>query len=130
MFKKILIIFLFIFTGCNNSYIKTIYNQNELKLKKSCISLRLDPFSNEVYNILNTLYKFKKNCNYTLKVRYKTKIACNSPYKTNHKFNAFIEYSLLKNNQILATIYLDTTTRDFNNDLKSMFFDVKEEFNF
>ena len=125
-----MVLFLFIFFGCNDRYIKTIYNQKELNLKKSCVNLRLEPFSNEVYDTLNNFYKFKKDCKYTLKVRYKTKIACNSPYKTNHRFNAFIEYSLLKNNQILAKIYLDTTTRDFKDDLKSMFFDVKEEFNF
>jgi len=124
--KKYLIILLIFFYGCENKYIVSVYDSEELSKPKQCLKLKLNPFSEKIYNQLTSSYHFSNKCNYTLQIRYKTQIACNSPYKTTDKFNAFIEYSLIKNNKLIATYYLDTTYLDFYDDLNKMFNDIQK----
>ena len=76
------------------------------------MKLQLHPYSNKAYNTVNKLYNFEQQCNYTLKINYKTNIACNSHFNTNKQFNSFVELTLLKDNKLIFSVYKDLTKQD------------------
>ena len=126
--KRFLIVLFLFFYGCEDKYVVSIYDKDILKEKKRCLQIKLNPFTNKVYDTIYQLYDFSQNCKYSVVLRYKTKIACNSPYKTGN-FDAFVEFSVYKDNKLVAVYYLDTTTKDFDNDLKELFTYMKKNIN-
>ncbi len=110
MYFKFLIILLVlsIFTSCKDkSYLETIYNKKQLQDKISCLKLDIEPYSKDIFNSSKVLYHFNKNCDYSLKIRYKSDIVCNSPYSTNRSFHSFIELSLSYKNRLFYSVYKD-----------------------
>jgi len=120
-FKK-QVIFLslaFLFLGCeDNSYLKTIYDNKKINNKISCMKLKLSPYSNEVYNKINSLYNFSEVCENTLKITYKTNIACNSKFNKSKSFNSYIQLELLNNNQRVYSIYKDLKDANISNEIQ------------
>ena len=113
-FKQVVFLSLaFLFLGCEDkSYFTQTYDEKLLKQKTTCLQLKLTPYSSEVYNGVKDLYPFSQNCQRILEIRYKTKIACNSPYNTNRSFNSFIELNLLDQDKLIYTVYKDLKDDD------------------
>ena len=114
VFKQVVFLSLaFLFLGCEDkSYFTQTYDEKLLKQKITCLKLKLTPYSSEVYNGTKDLYPFSQNCQRILEIRYKTKIACNSPYNTNKSFNSFIELNLLEQDKLIYTVYKDLKDDD------------------
>ena len=114
VFKQVVFLSLaFLFLGCEDkSYFTQTYDEKLLKQKITCLKLKLTPYSSEVYNGTKDLYPFSQNCQRILEIRYKTKIACNSPYNTNTSFNSFIELNLLEQDKLIYTVYKDLKDDD------------------
>lgn len=103
----------FLFLGCEDkSYFTQTYDEKLLQEKTTCLQLKVTPYSNEIYNSVKVLYPFDKNCKRILEIKYKTKIACNSPYNTNKSFNSFIELDLLDEDKLIYTLYKDLKEDD------------------
>ncbi len=113
-FKQVVFVSLaFLFLGCEDkSYFTQTYDEKLLKQKTTCLQLKLTPYSSEVYNGVKDLYPFNQNCKRILEIRYKTKIACNSPYNENKSFNSFIELNLLDQDKLIYTVYKDLKNND------------------
>ena len=113
-FKQVVFISLaFLFLGCEDkSYFTQTYDEKLLKQKTTCLQLKLTPYSNEVFQKVKNLYPFNENCTRILEIKYKSKIACNSPYNTNKSFNSFIELNLLEEDKLLYTVYKDLKSDD------------------
>ena len=113
-FKQVVFLSLaFLFLGCEDKrYFTQTYDEKLLKQKTTCLQLKLTPYSSAVYNGVKDLYPFSQNCQRILEIRYKTKIACNSPYNTNTSFNSFIELNLLEKDKLLYTVYKDLKSDD------------------
>jgi len=104
----ILLFFIFYFTSCkDNSYLETVYNKKQLQTKIQCLRLDIEPYSKDIYDFSKKLYNFNQDCSYTLKIRYKSNIICNSPYNTNRSLHSFIELSLLYKTNLFYSIYKD-----------------------
>ncbi len=114
LFKQVIFLSLaFLFFGCEDkSYFTQIYDEKLLKQKTTCLQLKLTPYSSEVFQKIKNLYPFNEDCTRILEIKYKTKIACNSPYNTNKNFNSFIELNLLDENKLIYTIYKDLKNDD------------------
>lgn len=111
--QVVLLSLAFLFLGCEDkSYFTQTYDEKLLKKKTTCLQLKLTPYSSEVYNGVKTLYPFNENCKRILEIKYKTKIACNSPYNTNKSFNSFIELDLLDEDKLVYTVYKDLKEDD------------------
>ena len=103
----------FLFLGCEDkSYFKQTYDEKLLNEKTTCMKLKLTPYSSEIYDSIKNLYPFDSNCKRILEIKYKTKIACNSPYNTNKSFNSFIELDLLQEDKLIYTLYKDLKEDD------------------
>lgn len=113
-FKQVVFVSLaFLFFGCEDkSYFTQTYDEKLLKQKITCLKLTLTPYSNEVFQKVKNLYPFNENCTRILEIKYKSKIACNSPYNTNKSFNSFIELNLLEEDKLLYTVYKDLKSDD------------------
>jgi len=109
--KYILILtYSLVFTACNDTnYIINIYNKELLNQDISCLKLKIEPYSKDIYSSSKKLYKFSSNniCSNTLNIRYKSNIICNSPYSTNKSYHSFIELSLIKDNKVYYSVYKD-----------------------
>jgi hypothetical protein len=121
MFKK-QVIFLslaFLFLACEDkSYLNTIYNKKLLDKDYQCLSLKLSPYSAQVFNNIKDIYKFTPNCNNKLTIRYKSNIACNSRFNKNKSLNSFIELELSSNNTKVISIYKDLKDVNISNEIK------------
>jgi hypothetical protein len=113
-FKQVVFVSLaFLFLGCEDkSYFTQTYDEKLLKQKTTCLKLTLTPYSNEVFQKVKNLYPFNENCTRILEIKYKSKIACNSPYNTNKSFNSFIELNLLDQDKLIYTVYKDLKNND------------------
>jgi len=113
-FKQVVFLSLaFLFLGCEDkSYFIQTYDEKLLKQKTTCLQLKLTPYSSEIYNGVKDIYPFSQNCQRILEIRYKTKIACNSPYNKNTSFNSFIELNLLDQDKLIYTVYKDLKDDD------------------
>ncbi|MCK5294867.1 MAG: hypothetical protein KAJ49_09455 [Arcobacteraceae bacterium] len=101
-----------------DDYFTKVYDKELIKEDINCLSLKLSPYSTDIYNTANKLYNFKNNCEHTLTIKYKTNIACNSKHNKNKEFNSFIQLDLSKNGKVIYTIYKDLTTQDINDEIK------------
>jgi len=112
--KLLLFIVLFIFISCKDeSYFTQVYDKQLVKVPISCLKLKLTPFNQDIYRSVEKLYNFTSDdCKYTLKIKYKTNIGCNSPYNTNKSFHKFIELDLLYQNKLIYTVYKDLRDKD------------------
>ena len=109
----------FLFLACDDkSYLKTVYDKEKINNQISCMKLKLSPYSNEVYNKITSLYKFSEVCDNTLKITYKSNIACNSKFNTNKSFNSFIQLELLNNNKIVYSVYKDLKDANISNEIQ------------
>jgi len=121
LFKK-QVIFLslaFFVLGCeDNSYITKVYDKSLINKKVTCMNLKLSPYSNKVYNKITSLYNFSKDCSNTLKITYKTNIACNSRFNTNKSFNSFIQLELLHKNKKVYSVYKDLKDANITKEIK------------
>ena len=109
----------FFVLGCeDNTYITTVYNKTLINNKVKCMNLKLSPYSYEVYNNITSLYKFRKDCSNTLKISYKTNIACNSNFNTNKSFNSFIQLELLYKNKKVYSVYKDLKDANITKEIK------------
>lgn len=111
-----------IFTSCEDkSYFKQIYNKKLFQEKVTCLNLKLRPYNTHINNSITSLYNFNEQCEITLQIRYKTNIACNSPYSTNKSFHSFVELSLIKDNTTYYTLYKDLKDEDIVDEIKKSF---------
>ncbi len=111
--QVVLLSLAFLFLGCEDkSYFKQTYNQKLLDKKTTCLQLKLTPYSEDIFDSVKNLYPFNSKCKRILEIKYKTKIACNSPYNINKSFNSFIELDLLENDKLIYTLYKDLKADD------------------
>ena len=109
----------FFVLGCeDNTYITKVYNKTLINKKVTCMNLKLSPYSNKVYNKITSLYNFSKDCSNTLKITYKTNIACNSNFNTNKSFNSFIQLELLYKNKKVYSVYKDLKDANITKEIK------------
>lgn len=119
----------FFFSSCEDkSYYTKVYNKTLYNKPLSCLDLELTPYNKEVFTFTKSLYRFDSQCPTTLKVRYKTDIGCNSPYKT-ADFSSFVELNLVENNETYFTIYKDFKDENINNEIKSGFTYLQKQIN-
>ncbi|HIP13542.1 MAG TPA: hypothetical protein EYG97_01350 [Arcobacter sp.] len=99
---------LIFFTSCiKDDYITQTYDKDLVKEQFTCLKLHLSPYSSKTINTAKSLYTFNDNCQNTLEIKYKSKIACNSKHNTNKQFNSFIQLSILKDNKLIYVVYKD-----------------------
>lgn len=115
----ILISLAFFISACDDkSYIKTIYNKEQLNKNISCLKLKLSLYSNKVYEEIKTLYKFNDTCDNSLRISYKTNIGCNSKYNTNKSLNSYIQLELLYKNKKVYSVYKDLKDANISKEIK------------
>jgi len=109
----------------DKSYFKQIYNEKLYNEPITCLSFDLTPFNQDLYNYMQILYTFNDDCDRTLQLRYKTNIACNSPYAKDKLFHSFIELNLIKNNKTYFTLYKDLKDNDdFKHEIKKALYTI------
>jgi hypothetical protein len=120
------------FSGCEDkSYLKRIYDEELYTEPINCLKLKLEPYSEDVYNGIKEMYSFSNNCTKTLHIKYKTNIGCNSPHSTNKQgFHSYIELSLYHNNKRYYIIYKDLKDEDINDEIKKAFDYLKSKIRF
>ena len=122
---KIIIISLLLISCSKRDYIEQIYNEKLLNEPKQCLKLELEPYSAKVQKLAKDHFAFSDKCEWVVKIRYKTKIGCNSPFgfeqKSFSRKDAFIEFSLKKDKKTIYLIYQDVNTKEFDNEFGKMF---------
>ena len=126
--KKLLLIIVvvFLFVSCSKKdYLEQVYDKKLLNEPKQCLKLELEPYSIKVQKLAKDHFVFSNQCEWIVKIRYKTKIGCNSPFGVEQKSfshkDAFIEFSLKKNQKTIYLIYQDVNTKEFDNRFIEMF---------
>jgi hypothetical protein len=108
-FKKqmIVISFAFFFIACEDKYITKVYDTNKINEKVECMSLKIIPHSNDIYQSMVKLYKFDDNCSNVLQITYKNNIICNSHFSTNKNVDSYINLELFTNDKRVYSVYKD-----------------------
>ena len=122
---------LFLSACDNTSALINFYDKSLRNKKLKCLSYI--PASNKNLDLeLLKLYKFSKNCPYTLELFYKNNIVCNSPYnvplKVNSNFpSAYIKLEVRKGFKLEYSYYKDLTHKANLSDLKDAFNRLKDD---
>jgi len=126
------ICFVLFLSSCNDS--STLINFYDKSLKNNKIRcLSYIPTSNKKLDkYLTKLYKFTKNCPYTLELSYKSNIVCNSPYNVAKKVNsnfpsAYIKLEVRKGFKLKYSYYKDLTHKANLTDLQDAFKRLKDD---
>ena len=123
---------LFFLTSCDDSNVLVNFYDKQLKSKKlNCLSY-IPESNNTLDTALTKLYKFSKECPYTLELSYKSNIVCHSPYnvplKVNSNFpSAYIKLEVRKGYKLEYSYYKDLTHKANLTDLKDAFDRLKSD---
>ncbi len=118
-------------SACDDGAYVNYYDKSLKNHKLECLSY-IPSSNNALDKKLLTLYKFDKNCKYTLVLSYKTGIVCHSPYNVPSKVNsnfpsAFIELDVKKGFKTVYSYYKDLTSKPDTGDLENAFERLRED---
>jgi len=122
---------LVLLNSCSNNAQRTFYDKTLKTNKLTCLSFAKKDNSN-LEKELEKLYKFDKNCPYTLQISYSSDIVCHSTYNVPQKVNssfpsAFLTLEVRKGFNIEYSYYIDLTSNPTTSDLKDAFETLKSD---
>jgi len=122
---------LVLLNSCGNSAQRTFYDKTLKTNKLTCLNF-IKKDNSSLEKELEKLYKFDKNCPYTLKISYNSNIVCHSTYNVPKKVNssfpsAFLTLSVRKGLDIKYSYYIDLTANPTIGDLKEAFETLKSD---
>lgn len=98
------------------------------------MSLTVFPPDKMIEETLNSLYDFKKECDYKLIVSYKTSITCNSNQNADKKAyglpQSYLRLEIKKDGTLQYTYYKDLQENLSSKDIQKGFETIKEDLNF
>ncbi len=112
MFRSFLVFITIFFTACTDNSIVTVYDENILQDKSTCIELIVFPPNDTIELTLKKQYKFQNNCALKFEVFTKGKIHCNSNQNAQTKAlgampSSYIRMQITKENKTLYSYYID-----------------------
>ena len=120
-----------IFNGCEEKSKPVIIKNSTIKTPIEC--LKLDSLEkNELTKHLSSLYNFSNSCEYTLRLKFKKDIVCNSSYnagaKSMGKFpKSFIELEVRKGLTPIYSYYIDLFHNANSDDIDSGFKELQKD---
>ncbi len=132
--KYLLVLVSLFFLGCSDGSQTFIYDKKILDAKIKCMSLTILPPNKNIEETLNSLYDFKKGCDYELVVSYKTSITCNSNQNADKKMyglpQSYLRLEIKKEGYLQYTYYKDLQENLDSEDLQNGFETIKEDLHF
>jgi len=134
--KYLLSVLPFLYAGCSDNSISTLYDTSYKNRSIPCLKLSIFPKSQDMKSYLKKLYPFKQKCEYILLVSYKADIVCNSnqnaPRKTLSNFpNSYLRMEINRNmNNLIYSYYIDLNDKVSKDDIKNGFRNIKKNLKF
>lgn len=120
--------------GCNDTSQTFVHDKKILDAKIECMSLTVFPPNKSIEETLNSLYPFKKECEYSLVISYKTSITCNSNQNADKKAyglpQSYLRMELNYGTSLQYTYYKDLQDNLSAKDVQDGFEKMKEELEF
>jgi len=130
--KSIIILsIIFIFSGCEEKAKPIIINKANSQKPITCLKLDILE-NNKLTQHLKELYNFKQSCKYTLTLKFKKDIVCNSTQniglKSMGKFpQSFIQLEVRKGLNPIYSYYIDLYHNANNDDIDKGFKQLKKD---
>jgi len=123
LFSITAILFLY---GCQQNAQRTFYDKEIKNRSIECLKLTVTPEDSGIRKELESLYAFSRQCPYTLNVRYKSGIICNSPYNPQKKAlgkmpTSYLNLELRKGFKLLYSYYTDLDHKPNSEDIEEGF---------
>jgi hypothetical protein len=129
MRKYIFTLATIVFLGCSDGSQTFVHDKKITDATIECMRLTIFPPNDMIKDTLNSLYDFKKECDYNLVISYKTYITFNSNQNSEKKISglpsSYLRMEIKKNGSLKYTYYKDLKENLNSNDIKNGFRSIK-----
>ncbi len=127
MFKTTTLLFLpLFFLSCSDDALVTIHNKKIADENIPCIHLVVFPPDENISKIIEPLYSFTNDCDFSLNISKKSGITCNSTHNIEKKAltnfpTSYLNMTLKKNGKLVYSYYIDLEKDVVKSDLERGF---------
>jgi len=126
----ILTLVIIFFSACNDGEV-FVQDKEILNTKIECMRLVVFPPNDMIESTLKKLYRFKKDCNYSMIISYKSGIVCNSNQNSDKKVKglpkSYLRMEIKKGFKLSYTYYKDLTDNLQADDIEDGFKTIESD---